>query len=209
MTRIPLAFAALCFACASAQAAEPIRIGITTILSGPTADRGQSEQYGAQLALDRINEAGGVLGTPGGGVLRRQCLQAGGRRAGDAAADRAGACAGGDRRAVHAGDARDHAADGAGQGAAGDRDLGGAGFRRCQRRRRQRLCVQDDPVRDRHRGRADPLAAGAEGAFDRHRHRPGRLPESQRRRVRRRRRSRPASPSPTPRCWRRGRIWAT
>lgn len=48
----------------AAQAAEPIRIGITTILSGPIADRGQSEQYGAQLAIDRINEAGGVLGRP-------------------------------------------------------------------------------------------------------------------------------------------------
>lgn len=46
----------------SAQAAEPVRIGITTVLSGPTADRGQSEQYGAQLALNRINQAGGVLG---------------------------------------------------------------------------------------------------------------------------------------------------
>jgi branched-chain amino acid transport system substrate-binding protein len=46
----------------AAQAAEPVRIGITTILSGPFADRGQSEQYGAQLALDRINAAGGVLG---------------------------------------------------------------------------------------------------------------------------------------------------
>jgi branched-chain amino acid transport system substrate-binding protein len=47
-----------------AQAAEPVKIGITTILSGPTADRGQQEQYGAQLALDRINQAGGVLGRP-------------------------------------------------------------------------------------------------------------------------------------------------
>jgi branched-chain amino acid transport system substrate-binding protein len=48
----------------SAWAAEPVRIGITTILSGPFADRGQSEQYGAQLALDQINQAGGVLGRP-------------------------------------------------------------------------------------------------------------------------------------------------
>ncbi len=47
-----------------AHAAEPVRIGITTILSGPTADRGQSEQYGAQLALDQINQKGGVLGRP-------------------------------------------------------------------------------------------------------------------------------------------------
>jgi branched-chain amino acid transport system substrate-binding protein len=49
---------------AAARAAEPLHIGITTILSGPTADRGQSEQYGAQLALNQINEAGGVLGRP-------------------------------------------------------------------------------------------------------------------------------------------------
>ncbi|MEA2829732.1 MAG: branched-chain amino acid transport system substrate-binding protein, partial [Bradyrhizobium sp.] len=46
------------------QAAEPIKIGITTILSGPMPERGQSEQYGAQLALNSINQAGGVLGRP-------------------------------------------------------------------------------------------------------------------------------------------------
>src|SRR5271170_6464281 len=63
MTRI-LVFAAGLLCSSLAQAAEPIRIGITTILSGPTADRGQSEQYGAQLALDRINQSGGVLGRP-------------------------------------------------------------------------------------------------------------------------------------------------
>src|ERR1700723_4213389 len=50
--------------CSLAQAAEPVKIGITTILSGPMADRGQQEQFGAQLALDRINQAGGVLGRP-------------------------------------------------------------------------------------------------------------------------------------------------
>jgi branched-chain amino acid transport system substrate-binding protein len=67
MKRAALLLAGL-FAAASATApaiaAEPIRIGITTILSGPTYDRGQSEQYGAQLALNQINEAGGVLGRP-------------------------------------------------------------------------------------------------------------------------------------------------
>jgi branched-chain amino acid transport system substrate-binding protein len=47
-----------------AFAAEPVRIGVTTILSGPYADRGQSEQYGIELALQRINQAGGVLGRP-------------------------------------------------------------------------------------------------------------------------------------------------
>jgi branched-chain amino acid transport system substrate-binding protein len=59
---------AICFAAAlmiaGAAQAEPIKLGITTILSGPFADRGQSEQYGAQLALDQINESGGVLGRP-------------------------------------------------------------------------------------------------------------------------------------------------
>jgi len=49
---------------AGAAQAQPIKIGITTILSGPFADRGQSEQYGAQLALDQINQAGGILGRP-------------------------------------------------------------------------------------------------------------------------------------------------
>ncbi|HLI99427.1 MAG TPA: ABC transporter substrate-binding protein [Bradyrhizobium sp.] len=52
------------FSVSLAQAAEPVKIGITTILSGPLAERGQQEQYGAQLALDRINQAGGVLGRP-------------------------------------------------------------------------------------------------------------------------------------------------
>jgi len=48
----------------SAWAADPVRIGVTTILSGPYADRGQREQYGVELALSRINQAGGVLGRP-------------------------------------------------------------------------------------------------------------------------------------------------
>ena len=61
MTRVALVLAGL-IAATAAHAAEPVRIGITTILSGAIADRGQSEQYGAQLALNRINEAGGVLG---------------------------------------------------------------------------------------------------------------------------------------------------
>ena len=63
MTRVVFLLAALTMTSA-AYAAEPIKIGITTILSGPMADRGQSEQYGAQLALNAINEAGGVLGRP-------------------------------------------------------------------------------------------------------------------------------------------------
>src|SRR3984885_16081856 len=66
--RIALVLACLLGSVAAAPrpalAVYPIRIGITTILSGPTADRGQSEQYGAQLALNQVNEAGGVLGRP-------------------------------------------------------------------------------------------------------------------------------------------------
>ncbi|HEY4140485.1 MAG TPA: ABC transporter substrate-binding protein [Pseudolabrys sp.] len=61
MTRLAVLVAALTVTTV-AHAAEPIKIGITTVLSGPTADRGQSEQYGAQLALNRINAAGGILG---------------------------------------------------------------------------------------------------------------------------------------------------
>jgi branched-chain amino acid transport system substrate-binding protein len=68
MSRTALLLASLLSAAAAmpgaALAAEPVRIGITTILSGPFADRGQSEQYGAQIALNQINEAGGVLGRP-------------------------------------------------------------------------------------------------------------------------------------------------
>jgi branched-chain amino acid transport system substrate-binding protein len=62
MKRTVLAVSLLCSSLA--QAAEPVKIGITTILSGPTADRGQQEQYGAELALNWINQAGGVLGRP-------------------------------------------------------------------------------------------------------------------------------------------------
>jgi len=64
MLRATLLSVTVFFAAATVRAAEPVRIGITTVLSGPTADRGRSEQYGAQLALDQINEAGGVLGRP-------------------------------------------------------------------------------------------------------------------------------------------------
>ncbi len=55
---------ALALAAPAARGAEPVRIGVTTILSGPTADRGQSEQYGIELALSQVNAAGGVLNRP-------------------------------------------------------------------------------------------------------------------------------------------------
>src|SRR5271154_7244818 len=60
-----IALAAGCIlAFTPAFAAEPVRIGVPTIPSGQYADRGQSEQYGVELALQRINEAGGALGRP-------------------------------------------------------------------------------------------------------------------------------------------------
>ncbi len=59
--RIATLFAVLLGA-SVAQAAEPIRIGVNTVLSGQFPDRGLSELYGAQMAMDRINQAGGVLG---------------------------------------------------------------------------------------------------------------------------------------------------
>ncbi len=46
MKRALAGLAGLLLAFGPALAADPVRIGVTTILSGPTADRGQSEQYG-------------------------------------------------------------------------------------------------------------------------------------------------------------------
>ena len=64
MKRAIVALTGLLAATSPGLAAEPVRIGVTTILSGPTADRGQSEQYGVELALSAINQQGGVLGRP-------------------------------------------------------------------------------------------------------------------------------------------------
>ncbi|MBN9440692.1 ABC transporter substrate-binding protein [Bosea sp. (in: a-proteobacteria)] len=41
---------------------EPIRIGLSAAFSGPNAQAGQALQRGADLAIDEINAAGGVLG---------------------------------------------------------------------------------------------------------------------------------------------------
>lgn len=49
---------------ASAQAAEPIKIGMMTESTGANALAGVFEVNGAQLALEAINKAGGVLGRP-------------------------------------------------------------------------------------------------------------------------------------------------
>jgi branched-chain amino acid transport system substrate-binding protein len=45
-----------------ASAADPIKIGLSAAFSGPNAAAGQAMQRGADLALEEINAAGGVLG---------------------------------------------------------------------------------------------------------------------------------------------------
>lgn len=46
------------------QASEPIRIGLSTALSGPAAYTGQQDRWGAEMAVKEINAKGGVLGRP-------------------------------------------------------------------------------------------------------------------------------------------------
>jgi branched-chain amino acid transport system substrate-binding protein len=45
-----------------AQAAEPVKIGFIYIMSGPFAAYGQFAKQGAEMAVDEINTAGGILG---------------------------------------------------------------------------------------------------------------------------------------------------
>lgn len=47
-----------------ARAADPIRIGFNAPLTGFAAGDGKSSRLGAELAVDQINAAGGVLGRP-------------------------------------------------------------------------------------------------------------------------------------------------
>jgi branched-chain amino acid transport system substrate-binding protein len=53
---------ALALATFSARAADPIRIGMIAPLTGPQAEGGRLGIQGAKLAVDEINQAGGVLG---------------------------------------------------------------------------------------------------------------------------------------------------
>jgi branched-chain amino acid transport system substrate-binding protein len=49
---------------ASAQAADPIKIGLVTALSGQSARAGEALTRGLTIAVDEINAKGGVLGRP-------------------------------------------------------------------------------------------------------------------------------------------------
>ncbi len=57
------ALLALCFATA-AQAADPIRIGLSLSLTGPTAPAGKQVQVGLEIWRDDVNQKGGLLGRP-------------------------------------------------------------------------------------------------------------------------------------------------
>ena len=57
------ALIAVCgWAAAPAQAAEPIKIGLVTALSGQSALAGESITRGISVAIDEINAKGGLLG---------------------------------------------------------------------------------------------------------------------------------------------------
>ena len=46
------------------RAAEPLKIGMVSTLTGPSAETGRYETQGAKLAAEEVNKAGGVLGRP-------------------------------------------------------------------------------------------------------------------------------------------------
>ncbi|GAA0760290.1 ABC transporter substrate-binding protein [Ideonella azotifigens] len=60
--RLPLITLALAAAFASAQAADPIKIGVAGPFTGGSSSMGVSMRDGVRLATDEINKAGGVLG---------------------------------------------------------------------------------------------------------------------------------------------------
>jgi len=57
-----LASTAMLFALPTLHAAEPVKIGLVTALSGPSALAGEAITRGMTIAIDEINAAGGVLG---------------------------------------------------------------------------------------------------------------------------------------------------
>ncbi|HTS53313.1 MAG TPA: ABC transporter substrate-binding protein [Burkholderiales bacterium] len=64
LARIALAFCASLLLAANAGAAEPIKIGVINMLTGPFAEGGSFQVNGLQLALEDVNKAGGILGHP-------------------------------------------------------------------------------------------------------------------------------------------------
>jgi branched-chain amino acid transport system substrate-binding protein len=60
--RFALTFCVSLLLSASADAAEPIKIGVVSTLTGPYAEWGTFQVNGLQLALEDIKKAGGILG---------------------------------------------------------------------------------------------------------------------------------------------------
>jgi branched-chain amino acid transport system substrate-binding protein len=56
--------ATLGLAAFAANAADPIKVGMVSSLTGPGAEQGRFQIQGAKLAVDEINKAGGVLDRP-------------------------------------------------------------------------------------------------------------------------------------------------
>jgi branched-chain amino acid transport system substrate-binding protein len=63
-------------AAAQAQASEPVEIALIMPLSGPWARQGQLEKLGAEMAIDEINEKGGIK-SMGGAKLQLISIDAG------------------------------------------------------------------------------------------------------------------------------------
>jgi len=63
---LALTFSAVALACSMslAQAAEPIKIGVSGPFTGGSSSMGVSMRDGVRLATDEINKAGGILGRP-------------------------------------------------------------------------------------------------------------------------------------------------
>jgi branched-chain amino acid transport system substrate-binding protein len=59
-----LAAVALAAVSINVNAADPIRIGLVSEITGPNAEAGANTVNGAKLAVEEVNKAGGVLGTP-------------------------------------------------------------------------------------------------------------------------------------------------
>jgi branched-chain amino acid transport system substrate-binding protein len=64
LIRFALAFCASLVLGAGSDAAEPIKIGVINMLTGPFAEGGSFQVNGLQLALEDVNKAGGILGHP-------------------------------------------------------------------------------------------------------------------------------------------------
>ena len=62
LIRIALTFCTSLLFFAGATAAEPIKIGVVSTLTGPYAEWGTFQVNGLKLALEDINKAGGILG---------------------------------------------------------------------------------------------------------------------------------------------------